>query len=352
MPITKKCIMKRPLLTIAMPTYNRNAILVTSLKRLIPQLNQECELLIIDNNSSMPVEESLGNVLQEVKNDCQIRILRNKSNIGGSANIIRCFEESAGIWTWLLGDDDEVQEGAIEIIFKMLGLFEDYAFFNFSSIFHANDNKNGIGLLSFIEDMHSFSNVLFISSGVYKTNLMQDALFVGYNFVYTAAPHVAMIMSVIKKNRKYGFSESMLVNWKSTDPEGNWNWLKVNVQLLSLLKLPFLSKEEKRIFSLRISNASGLRSYRYIFYIFTRVIITSRSYKEEYPMYKSYFFQWIVKSPCIGIKSFFQVCFAFQMLFLLNFQQISFFLIRTVFFLFGEDINKIKVFPRLKNQSF
>jgi GT2 family glycosyltransferase len=36
-------------LTIAIPTYNRNELLLRHLAHLLPQLNERCRLLILDN---------------------------------------------------------------------------------------------------------------------------------------------------------------------------------------------------------------------------------------------------------------------------------------------------------------
>lgn len=35
-----------------------------------------------------------------------MHIIRNKKNIGGNANIIRCYEEAEAIYVWVLADND------------------------------------------------------------------------------------------------------------------------------------------------------------------------------------------------------------------------------------------------------
>ena len=42
-------------LTIGIPTYNRNKILLRTVQRISNQLEENIELLIIDNNSDTPV---------------------------------------------------------------------------------------------------------------------------------------------------------------------------------------------------------------------------------------------------------------------------------------------------------
>ena len=50
-------------LTVAIPTYNRNATLKATLEHLLPQWNERCKLLILDNHSDVPVEETLRDLL-------------------------------------------------------------------------------------------------------------------------------------------------------------------------------------------------------------------------------------------------------------------------------------------------
>ena len=94
-------------LTIAIPTYNRNEILKANLEKLLPQVTDECNVVIFDNCSDTPVKE----VIEELVNtypDINISIVRNRYNIGMTANILKCFEQCSDTWLWILGDDDEV----------------------------------------------------------------------------------------------------------------------------------------------------------------------------------------------------------------------------------------------------
>jgi abequosyltransferase len=78
-------------LTIAIPTYNRSEQIKATISLLLPQLTPECFLLIIDNHSDVPVSESLAALLATLPQS-QYSIVRNRVNIGGNANIVRCFE--------------------------------------------------------------------------------------------------------------------------------------------------------------------------------------------------------------------------------------------------------------------
>lgn len=115
----------KPLLTIAIPTYNRAVYLRELLSVLFDQLVDEprVELIISDNASS---DETASLVEEYQRYGLQIRSVRNKVNIGADANFMQCIEIARGKYFWLFGDDDIIVPGGIS---KILPLLEgnDYA---------------------------------------------------------------------------------------------------------------------------------------------------------------------------------------------------------------------------------
>ena len=106
----------RPLLTIAIPTYNRSAYLSELLTLLEPQLTQfpQVELLISDNASQDDTPQLVATVrdrlaLAGVTLDYQ----RHSENIGSDANFIACYERARGVFFWLCGDDDLILPGTL-----------------------------------------------------------------------------------------------------------------------------------------------------------------------------------------------------------------------------------------------
>ena len=92
-------------LTITIPTYNRSEALSKTVRQLLPQLTQECNLLIVDNASETPAIAVLGELLLAWP-DVNIQIHRNRYNVGMCGNFMRCFELCDTEWLWILGDDD------------------------------------------------------------------------------------------------------------------------------------------------------------------------------------------------------------------------------------------------------
>jgi len=110
---------QRPLLTLAIPTYNRACFLRQLLDSLSEQLRAEArvELLISDNAST---DGTMSLVEEEIRRGIPITYLRNETNIGPDANFLQCYERARGKYIWMVGDDDIVAQGAIERVLSYL----------------------------------------------------------------------------------------------------------------------------------------------------------------------------------------------------------------------------------------
>lgn len=98
----------RPLLTLAVPTFNRQDFLATFLASITPQLESEArvELLISDNASPDGTAELVRRYEQD---NLPIRYIRNEANVGADRNILQCFEQASGKYVWICGDDDVIE---------------------------------------------------------------------------------------------------------------------------------------------------------------------------------------------------------------------------------------------------
>jgi abequosyltransferase len=103
---------KRPLLTFAIPTYNRSGFLRQLLDSVSEQVQADTrvELLISDNASTDGTSALVEGV---VRTGVSITYIRNETNIGPDANFLQCYERASGKYVWVMGDDDIVAQGAI-----------------------------------------------------------------------------------------------------------------------------------------------------------------------------------------------------------------------------------------------
>lgn len=105
----------RPLLTIAIPTYNRAGCLKELLSVLADQLKNEprAELIISDNASP---DDTPSVVRDFVHRGPRVRYIRNAQNIGPDANFLQCFEQARGKYVWIFSDDDLILPGGLDKI--------------------------------------------------------------------------------------------------------------------------------------------------------------------------------------------------------------------------------------------
>jgi glycosyltransferase involved in cell wall biosynthesis len=99
-----------PLVTIAIPTYNRGAsFLPGALADACRQTYPNLDIFVSDNASQDTTQEVV-----ESFHDPRIRYHRHPENLGASRNTNYCIEQSRGVYTLLLMDDDSIDPDFVE----------------------------------------------------------------------------------------------------------------------------------------------------------------------------------------------------------------------------------------------
>jgi glycosyltransferase involved in cell wall biosynthesis len=226
-------------LTIAIPTFNRNTQLQANLSSVLRQNLERVVILVIDNSSDIPVEQTLKVELETHPNI--LRVVRNKVNVGLAGNFIKCIEFCETKWMWLLSDDDLPTEHSVGLIKDTLIDKDDYTFINFSThewTLSRNRSFETTGMDELVCKVDSFQNLLFFSSGVYNVSLLSKSLRFAVMYTITVAPHLALLFCNLGKDGKVYFSEHELVKWKTPDIEDTWSMIPLSLGLLNLLHLP------------------------------------------------------------------------------------------------------------------
>ncbi|MBZ9624561.1 glycosyltransferase family 2 protein [Clostridium sp. FP2] len=128
--------MKKPLITICIPTYNRAKLLEYMLKSILPQVREVkdiVEIIISDNCSSDNTQSIVKGFQEKYK---FIRYNRNFKNIGACKNIeLLTTKLATGEYSWVIGDDDMIVSGGIKEIIDIIqkNLELDYFFVNYFS---------------------------------------------------------------------------------------------------------------------------------------------------------------------------------------------------------------------------
>ncbi len=107
-----------PLLSIAIPTWNRAPCLEKLLDSILSQIKEnkgEIEICVSDNNSTDNTAEVVMGF--QKKYPGLINYNKNEKNIGADANILKIMEMSQGDFVWLFGDDDFIiNNGLKEVV--------------------------------------------------------------------------------------------------------------------------------------------------------------------------------------------------------------------------------------------
>lgn len=227
------------MLTIAIPTYNRNAILLENLRHLAPQMTPACRLLILDNSSDIPVGETLQPLWLQYPH-LRYQVIRHPVNIGGNANMLRCFELCDTSWLWILGDDDLPKPEAIATIFRHIRIYPDCLFFNILPGGQARRNPIlTVGLADFIRRLDSFSGILFLSADIYRVADVKKNLKIGYTYAYSTAPHLATLLMSLGDHGKCCLSGESIVDQGPPRPSADqWPLVYNLLGIMTLLDLP------------------------------------------------------------------------------------------------------------------
>jgi len=112
---------KKPLLTVAIPTYERPKPLEKILQQLGSQTNQNFQILISDDSASKNIEQVVNRYKRRLPN---LHYNRNTKNLGFSGNVCKLYELAQTRYIWFLCDDDTVLPNAIDNILRALNAYQ------------------------------------------------------------------------------------------------------------------------------------------------------------------------------------------------------------------------------------
>ncbi|MDB5002306.1 MAG: hypothetical protein JWQ34_531 [Mucilaginibacter sp.] len=243
-------------LTIAIPTYNRKEPLINTLNKLLPQLNDNCFLLIIDNHSDVFVSDYAIDLIEKHA-QVNYELIRNRVNVGGNCNILRCFEYCKTDWLWVLGDDDELLPNAVETILFDITKYPEALNINYYSpnVIHPLRTKTTIsyGRGQFVESIDSFGAAIFISTNIYNSKLIGNDMMLANHYAYTCVPQFLAVFFASQEDTITVNSHEIICVNGSDDriyKYSNYNLL-IAKGFASILEIP-TDKEIKNILLARL----------------------------------------------------------------------------------------------------
>lgn len=165
----------QPLLTIAIPTYNRKEFINIALESIYSQYDKRVEVIVSDNCSTDGTEEYI-----RLKYP-QVNYYKNEKNVG-MENFQRCYKRANGKFVWLLGDDDVITEGSLAYILDFLDINQNLSliFLNhtsFSGIYKGLNNCTEAFIKNINTDIVTDKKTEFIKYAKYQLTFISCFLF-------------------------------------------------------------------------------------------------------------------------------------------------------------------------------
>lgn len=107
----------QPVLSIAIPTYNRPQAMERLLKSLLPQLTPETEVIIRDDSPNEETTAIVRRVLEPRKDQVNYT---HGPKLGIDAGTLDVVERSRGRYVWTFGDDDAMVPGAVQKVLQLI----------------------------------------------------------------------------------------------------------------------------------------------------------------------------------------------------------------------------------------
>lgn len=221
--------MGAPLLTIAIPTYNRSSLLDLALSQLVPQVvssQGRVELIVSDNCSTDGTRSIVEGYLAS---GAPIRYIRNKSNIGPDRNFEECFRMASGKYLLIVGDDDVVLDGALERLVLFLDK-NNFGVVHINSYPFKNDfRKEGpkrprSGKATIYSDKRHFADkvnimLTFISGNVVNKSIIDREINIE-PFAGTSLIHMSWTLAALLKADKNAFLDDHMIAAKTGNTGG------------------------------------------------------------------------------------------------------------------------------------
>lgn len=194
-----------PLVTIAIPTYNRaGTYLKHTLQSAIEQSYQNLEIIVSDNCSADHTEK----VVKEC-NDPRIRYVKHSQNIGHFRNFKFCIEQARGDYFLLLQDDDLIDQDFVDACLKTLNCSSmDIGVIRTGTRYIGPDGQrlgewqNEVGGLSsedFLLAYLSFETGIYLCSTLWNTKRLREI-----GGMHSKHNLLLDVMAVAKLSTRYG----------------------------------------------------------------------------------------------------------------------------------------------------
>lgn len=216
------------LLTIAIPTYNRQNYLDLCLSQIAKQFNgceQLVELIVSDNASN----DATAEVVKKYNSALlPIVYIKNSVNIGAENNVLQVYQMAESKYVLILADDDLIVDGALSRILHILQT-GDYGVVYLNSYPYRKDFERELprrgysnalvysNHKQFVKKVNYFFT--FLSGNIINKTLVEEKLIVE-RFRKTQLVHLSWTFSALFNAQKNMFVEQWMIAVKSDNTGG------------------------------------------------------------------------------------------------------------------------------------
>jgi glycosyltransferase involved in cell wall biosynthesis len=227
--------MSAKLLKIAIPSYNRSdqakqrlAEISSALRSFAdPWKRSEITVVLFENGESPEYAKALAPYLGE-----NIKHVISANNNGLYRNFLRCIEAGDAEWLWILGDDDKLLPGALEVIVNDIEhcASDAIVYNNFSAA--GDGSRVEVGTIDGLFSATTVSEALFMSGTIWRTQSIQSYISIFVEYSYSMSPQLSILLKMLEDRH----GSALIVNQQLLDHKqsGDLSWSTVEYMRRSL----------------------------------------------------------------------------------------------------------------------
>lgn len=181
--------MKKPFISVCMPTYNRADSLKRALSSVLGQEFHDLEVIITDNDSL----DDTANVVASFR-DKRVCYVKHKKNIGMVPNWHSALSLASGIYAAFLFDDDEFAPNHVKEAYRVL---KDHPEVGVYAVGNQTSKRPVTGFIKapeYFRSIYSIKNVSTPSETIFKRTYQGKAYQINQQYVY--CPEVALYLDI------------------------------------------------------------------------------------------------------------------------------------------------------------
>jgi glycosyltransferase involved in cell wall biosynthesis len=251
------------ILSVVIPTYNRNELLNYSLGRLLDANIDKFDVTVsvFDNKSAVPVESSIpAEIRREFGN--RLKIVSNKANIGLCANILKGIEAAEGDWIWVLSDDDPAVTSCFDSIITRAAEAEtNTAAVNFAPPgIDRECAQTTSGIAEFLNMANPLWPYTIISSSIYRREEITRFMDPGYRAIFSMYPHFALLLLCLDKGSRVMHVPERIIDF-TENASFSWSKLELQLGVTTLAELPLKWVNKKLLYEQLRTTTPGPRAF-------------------------------------------------------------------------------------------